>query len=94
MHPDTQSQFHTIILCSSDENSLDELKSAVLSAEKSLYHIMKEPKVVFGGGCFEAQVAAFVCRLTKKELSTEEKLKYKGLKELSEGIIMYLVAFL
>ena len=74
------------MLCANDENTLDELKSVLLSAEQSLFHVIKEPKVVFGGGCFEAQIAAFVCSISKKDLSNEENLKYRRLVELSEGM--------
>jgi len=85
LHPCIPDQFRTIMLCANDENTLDELKVALTSAEQSLFHVIKEPKVVFGGGCFEAQIAAFVCSITRKDVSSEEKLKYRRLAELSEA---------
>ena len=76
-----------MILCGGDENTLDELKSVLLSVEKSLYHVIKEAKVVFGGGCFEAQVATFVRHIERKDFNMEEKVGYRRLVELPEGIL-------
>ena len=76
-----------MMLCGSDENTLDELKSALLSVEKSLYHVIKESKVVFGGGCFETQVATFVRHIERKDFSIEEKVRYRRLLELPEGML-------
>ena len=74
-----------MILCNSDESTLDELKSVIESVERSLYHVMKDPRVLCGGGCFEAQIATFVRYLTRDYVSIEDKFKYKSLAELSEG---------
>eukprot|EP00795_Rhopilema_esculentum_P010515 gene10515-19237_t len=84
VRPGGENVVHTMMLCGRDENSLEELKTTIHSVEKSLFHLIDDPRVLCGGGCFEAQVASFVCDLVGKGFTREEKMKYKLLEKLDQ----------
>eukprot|EP00794_Sanderia_malayensis_P016109 gene16109-17731_t len=60
----------------SDESTLDELKATVLAAEKTLFHLIKDRRIVHGAGCFETQVAAHLRSLHHEDLNAHPGLEH------------------
>ena len=82
-----------MLLCGGEEKTLDELKSLINSVEKSLFHVIKDPRVVSGSGCFETQMANFVRGLRRVDFSNRENSDYQCLLQLSEGMLQIKSSF-
>lgn len=78
-----------MMLCNSDEKSLDELKTIIQSVERSLFYVIKDSRVLCGGGCFEAQMTSYIRGLNKSDFNDEDKFKYKSIANISEGMNIY-----
>ena len=74
-----------MMLCGSDENTLDELKNIIAATEKSLYHLIRDPRVFCGGGCFEVSIAAYIRSLSQFAFQEDEIKKHAVLGYVTKG---------
>ncbi len=65
--------------------TVDEAERAVCDALRAIEQLYKEPEVVAGGGCFEAQVALQL-RQYSKEIGTREQLAIEAFAEAFEEL--------
>ncbi len=65
---------YTVMLCACEENTLDELKHNVQAAEKILFQLIRDPRILPGAGCFEAQIAYIIRRAAPLAKNTETSL--------------------
>ena len=56
----SSSQVNTLVLCSADETSLEELKMASQAAVRALYETLACPFVVPGAGCLDVHLASIL----------------------------------
>ncbi len=80
-HGDT----YTMMLCANEESQLDELKICVQAAEKTFFHLIKDPRILCGAGCFEVQMAKFIRCLSDSESINAEP----GLQQATKGNLAY-----
>eukprot|EP00112_Aurelia_sp_Birch-Aquarium-sp1_P009842 Seg2134.4 transcript_id=Seg2134.4/GoldUCD/mRNA.D3Y31 product="McKusick-Kaufman/Bardet-Biedl syndromes putative chaperonin" protein_id=Seg2134.4/GoldUCD/D3Y31 len=76
LKPLSENETYTMMLCGSDENTLDELKNTIAATEKSLFHLIRDPRVVCGGGCFEVNIAAYIRSLPRVAFQEDEVKKH------------------
>lgn len=69
LHLNSERPMTTLVLCSTEEESLQELKSLCKSCLIGLRHLLQSPFVLTGGGCWEIHLAAVIRKqvLQKKE---------------------------
>ena len=70
----------TLLLCSSDESSLEELKVVCQAVTSTLHDIVHNPYVVPGGGCLDTHLASFLrhCSQTYGNEATKQLGCSKG----------------
>ena len=65
-HPPTHPHISTLLLCAPDEHALDELKLLCGSVLHALKHLLYQPSLVPGGGCFETIIAALLMKTAQE----------------------------
>ena len=74
-----------MMLCGINENTLDELKNTIAATEKSLFHLIRDPRVVCGGGCFEVNIAAYIRSLSRFAFQEDEVKRHAVLGYVTTG---------
>ncbi|XP_072293469.1 molecular chaperone MKKS [Eucyclogobius newberryi] len=65
LHPTEEAAICTLIPCHRNETMLNELKVACEKAEHVLRLTLRDPFALFGGGCFETHLAAYIRHKSK-----------------------------